>query len=325
MKFIDGVVKKVINDNISENSQLDYIRVANYYYKSGLTQEEIAKKMNMSRQRVNRMLSKCIELGIVRISIGGIEDTNLALEEKLEKMYSLKAVRISGSASGENIYSEIGRVAANYLTGIINDGDIIGFSRGRSMSALVDNMPTVKYSNITVTQLMGGWNNLETKISSDDIVHRFSEKMNAKSTYLYAPVVVNNPELHDAIISEPFFQDVYRVIKDCSIAVVGIGDAKYKLVLPTMGDEDYEYCVSKKAVGEICTHFFDVDGKAVESPIVNRVIAVELKDFLKIPTRIGVAGSKYKTSAILGALRGGYINSLVTDFETAQILTQQNL
>lgn len=315
----------MINDNISGNSQLDYIRVANYYYKAGLTQEEIAKKMNTSRQRVNRMLAKCIELGIVRISIGGFEDTHLALEAEIEKKYSLKAVRISGNDSEENIYAELGKVAAEYLSGIINDGDIIGFSRGRSISALVDNIPALKYSNIVVTQLMGGWNNQQTKISADDIVHRFSEKMDARSTLLYAPVVVNNPELRDAITSEPFFQEAYSVLKSCSIAAVGIGDAAHKQILPTMDDEDYEYFAEKKAVGEICTHFFDINGQAIETPFDKRVIAVELDDFMKIPTRIGVAGYKTKFPAILGALKGGYINSLVTDFDTAQALIMENI
>lgn len=315
----------MINDNISEDSQLDYIRVANYYYKAGLTQEEIAKKMNMSRQRVNRMLSKCVELGIVRISIGGVDDTHLALEAELEKKYDLKAVRISGNASEENIYNEVGRVAAEYLSGIISNGDIIGFSRGRSISALVDNMPVIKNSNITAAQLMGGWNSQQTKVGADDIVHRFSEKMNAASTVLYAPVVVNSPELRSAIMNEPFFYEAYSVIKACTIAVVGIGDATRKQIIPTMEDGDYEYFVDKKAVGEVCTHFFDINGQTIEAPLNKRVIAVELEDFLKIPTRIGIAGSKSKIPAILGALKGGYINSLVTDFETAQLLSQENI
>ncbi|GMQ62192.1 sugar-binding transcriptional regulator [Vallitalea maricola] len=313
----------MINENSFGNSRLDYIRVANYYYKSGLTQEEIAKNMNISRQRVNRMLSKCIKMGIVRISIEGVDETNLGLETELEKKFGLKAVRISGNVSEENVYEEIGKIAAEYLAGIISKGDIIGFSRGRSMSALVDCMPAIKSNNVTITQLMGGWNNEQTKIKVDDIVHRCSEKINATSTVLYAPVVVNNPRLRQAIINEPFFYEAYSVIKSCSIAVVGIGDATNKKILPTMEKEDYEYCIDKNAVGEICAHFFDINGKEIKTPLDERVISVELEDFFKIPMRIGVAGLKSKIPAILGALRGGYINSLVTDLDTAQILSQK--
>lgn len=313
------------NESISENSQLDYMRVANYYYKVGLTQEEIAKKMSMSRQRVNRMLSKCIELGIVRISIWGFNDTHLDLEAELEKKFSLKSVRISGSVTEENIYDEVGRVAAEYLAGIINDGDIIGFSRGRTISALVDNMPIIKKSNLTATQLMGGSNGNQTNVSSDNIVHNFAVKVNAKSVALYAPVVVNSPKLRNAIMNEPFFCEAYGVTKKSSIAVVGIGDVTHNQILPTMEEADYEYCIDKKAVGEVCTHFFDINGQKIETPLNKRIIAIGLEDFLKIPIRIGVAGYKSKVPAILGALRGGYINSLVTDLDTAQMLIKEDI
>ena len=55
--------------NLSPDTINEYRRAAYYYYKNHLTQEEIAKRMNMSRQRVNRILSACIKNGIVRISI----------------------------------------------------------------------------------------------------------------------------------------------------------------------------------------------------------------------------------------------------------------
>ena len=315
----------MINDDSSGNSRLDYIRIANYYYKAGLTQEEIARNMNMSRQKVNRMLSKCIELGVVQISVEGVEDTHIELESLLEKKYGLKAVRVSGKVSEENAYEIVGKIAAEYLGKTITKDDVIGFSRGRSMSSLVAHMPIIKTSNLMVTQLMGGWNNQQTNENVDDIVHRFSEKTNARSTVLYAPIVVNNPELRSAIVKEPFFYEAYKVIKSCTIAVVGIGDAKKDKVLPTMEQLDYEKYIKKNAVGEICTHFFDIDGNAVITEFDERVIAVKLDDFFAIPLRIAVAGLQSKIPGILGALKGGYINALITDFDTAQILAQMKI
>lgn len=311
-----------MNNNISKNLYMDYIRIANYYYKDNLTQEEIAKKMNISRQKVNRILNKCIELGIVQINIANFEDSHLWLEVELEKKYKLKSVRVIDCDVNEDIYVKLGKCAAEYLSNIINDGDIIGLSRGRSISALVDNMPDIKKKKIIITQLMGGWNNEETNIGNDDIVRRFSEKINAKSNMLYAPIVVNNPELRKAIMNEPFFLEAYNIIKSCTIAIVGIGDVKNQQILPSIKDDDYKYLIDKNVVGEICTHFFDINGLTVKTPLDNRVIAIELNDFLRIPIRIGVAGAKSKIFAILGALKGGYINTLITDYETAKLLNE---
>ena len=49
-------------------------KIAYYYYKQELTQSEIAQRLHMSRQRVNRLLKKSRELGIVDINIKGYEE-----------------------------------------------------------------------------------------------------------------------------------------------------------------------------------------------------------------------------------------------------------
>ena len=67
----------MVYGELSEDLINEYRRVAYYYYRIGLTQEEIAKRMNMSRQRVNRIVSSCIKLGIVKITIDGIENCYL--------------------------------------------------------------------------------------------------------------------------------------------------------------------------------------------------------------------------------------------------------
>lgn len=312
----------MINKDSLEDARVDYIRIANYYYFGGLTQAEIAKCMGMSRQRVNRILSKCVELGIVQIHIEGADNTHFALEMELEKKFGLKAVRIAEKVLAENDYLEIGKLAAKYLAGIINGGDTLGFSRGRTISALVDQMPVLKSNNVTVTQLMGSWNEQQAKVNVDDIVNRFCNKANATPNILYAPIVVKNPTFREAIMNEPFFHETYDVIKSCSVAVVGIGDTNHEHILPFLGDEDHQFLRDNNVAGEICTHFFNADGMKVKTPFDNRIIAVELDDYLTIPTRIGVAGGQYKVPAILGALRGGYINALVTDIDTAQLLSE---
>lgn len=301
------------------NKKVEYLRIASYYYKWGLTQDEIAKKINISRQKVNRILKECIEIGIVKFVIPELEDTNVELEAALEEKYVLKAVRIVRPVSQEYLYSELGRTGSEYLISIFNEGDTIGFSRGRSVAALVDHIHPRKIKNTTVVQLMGGWNNQNTNGNSDEIVHRFSEKVNARPIMLYAPVVVKSKILKEAIWKESSFLEVYDIIKSCSIAVVGIGNAKYPELIPTMGEKDYGY-IKDKAVGEICTHFFDENGNLMKTPFDDRVISIEYEDYINIPIRIGVAGSLEKLSAIKGAVTGKIINVLITDFETAKHL-----
>lgn len=310
----------MLSEDTARIDRIDLIRIANYYYKAGMTQEQIAKSMNMSRQRVNRLLARCIDQGIVTISIEGLEGTNLAIEAELEKKFRLKAVRVAAISSEENAYRELGEVSAQYLESIVASGDVIGFSRGRNVSALVDMMPRHRIGGLTVTQLMGGRNDDQSKASVDDIVHRFCEKTGSTPTLLYAPVLVNNPSLRKAIMEEPFFKDAYTVIRSCTIAVVGIGDAARDHGYIGEGDLVGNRASEARPVGEICTHYYDIEGSSIRSDLSDRVIAVTYDDYMRIPTRIGVAGLPSKRNAIIGAIRGGFINALVTDIGTAEAL-----
>lgn len=311
--------------SITDEQKQEYRRVAYYYYKEGLTQEEIAKRMQMSRQRVNRIVSSCIELGIVTINIEGLDSSNLELETQLEQKFGLKEVRIINEVAEEFEIEELGVEGGRYLRSILQKNDIIGVSRGRSTSALVEQLPEdADYpSDITVTQLMGGIAEAVDTAPVDETVYRFSEKLQAKAAILYAPIILGSEKLRESFTHEPYFKRSYEIIKKCNIAVVGIGTAssqwKHMISLYDIKDKAQTEW-AKEVVGEVCTHFFDHDGNAVEPPFRDRIISIMLEDYKKIPVRIGIAGGAGKTEAIAAAVKGGYINVLITDLQTARKL-----
>ncbi|MCI8638519.1 MAG: sugar-binding transcriptional regulator [Coprococcus sp.] len=313
--------------NISEKTIQEYRRVAYYYYKVGLTQEEIAKRMRMSRQRVNRIVNSCVDLGIVKITVEDLDKCNLELETKLEQKYSLDEVRIVESIVGERMIQELGIAAGNYLKSILQEGDTIGVTRGRTTAAMVDYwVPAASYpDNMTVTQLIGSGKEEDSHLGVDRIVYRLAERIGARESIIYAPVIVHSAELKESFVEDPYYVDAYKVMKDCSVAVVGIGTAhsQWKHMVSLYDRNVVEQTKwAENVVGEVCTHFFDKDGGAVIPPFSNRIISINLEDYKKIPVRIGVAGGEEKIEAIRAALKGGYVNVLISDFQTAELLTE---
>ena len=74
----------------------------------------------------------------------------------------------------------------------------------------------------------------------------------------------------------------------------------------------------KGAVGDILGYFFDAEGQVIpDMKIHDELIGLTLNTLKTIPTVIGVAGGVNKAEAIAAAMKGGYINALVTDQETA--------
>ena len=76
------------------------------------------------------------------------------------------------------------------------------------------------------------------------------------------------------------------------------------------------------AVGDLCGRFFDVQGR--QCLVEPGVIGIPLEQLKALDHVIGVAGGEEKVAAILGALRGGCLNVLVTDTVTAEAVLEKH-
>lgn len=306
-----------MSETFNEN---EFTKIAYYYYKIGMTQDEIARRFSMSRQRVNRILKKCLETGVVTISIREFDNHNVELETQLEELTGLREVVLSTSEIEERNES-LGGTASAYLERIIKDNDIVGFSRGRALSHLVANLAPVSHKNLTVTQLVGGLNAEEANTNSDNIVRETARKLNAKPCFMYAPIIVENKQLRDSMLRQSFYSQVYETMKRCTLAFVGIGnfsDQPGFVPRSFLFDEEYGELQKRNAVGEISTFYFDIEGKIIKSGVNERVFAIDYNSFVKIPVRVGIAAGEDKERAIIGAIRSGLINVLITHLDTAR-------
>ncbi|MBM3708273.1 MAG: sugar-binding transcriptional regulator, partial [Actinobacteria bacterium] len=125
------------------------------------------------------------------------------------------------------------------------------------------------------------------------------------------------------LLQEQSIKKTYEFFNRVTIALVGIG-AMYPKIVSTLintghiNEEDFKSLKEHNAVGDIFSHFFDINGQICDSSLQGRLVAMPVKDLLKVPYSIGVAGRKEKAEAILGALRGKYINILITDNTAAE-------
>ena len=85
-----------------------------------------------------------------------------------------------------------------------------------------------------------------------------------------------------------------------------------------MTPEGVAECRAKGVVAHICGHHLDAEGRHVHTAICERTLCLGLERLADIPLVIGVAAGADKTTAILAALRSGYLSALATDEPTAR-------
>ena len=80
-----------------------------------------------------------------------------------------------------------------------------------------------------------------------------------------------------------------------------------------LNDGVYESLLEQGAVGDICSNYFDEEGRPVDDEFSKRKIGISLEELKKISCKIGVVSGIEKVKALHGALKGGYIDVLYAD------------
>jgi DNA-binding transcriptional regulator LsrR (DeoR family) len=73
---------------------------------------------------------------------------------------------------------------------------------------------------------------------------------------------------------------------------------------------------------DLCATLIDDTGGVVPSPLDKVGLALNAKQIRRIPERVAIAGGLEKASAILAALKGKWITTLVTDAGVARRLLE---
>ncbi len=309
----------------SDSKRLLY-KVAKAYYDDGLTQQQIAVKLGLSRIKVSRLLRTARDERIVQISIAPPQESNADIERQLEDVYGLReAVVVTCSADdGATIIAEVGGVAAGCLTRGLQGSEVIALSWGTSVLSVVNALGPMDLPDARVVQLLGGLGELEAQTHGADLARRMAQALGAKPRLIHAPGIVKDEVVREALVKDPQVADTLDLAERADIAVVGIGVLEPSATLLSGGNTltapEVQTLKECGAVGDIALQFFDGRGAKVDHPINRRIVGTDLGKIKAIDRVIGVACGLEKVKAIRGALLGGLIDVLVTESRTAEAL-----
>lgn len=309
---------------MEQNKNRLSIDVAKLYYKSDYSQQQIANKLNLSRPTVSRLLQYAKDKGFVQINISDPIEDNISLEEKLCKKYNLDVVKIAYSPlnTSSEIKKSISMKAAEYLYEIAKDGDIIGVSWGTTIYKMALNLKHKALKGVQIVQLKGGISHSQNNTYAYEVVELFSEAFSTVGRYLPLPVMFDTVQIKELIERDKHIRNILDLGRQANIAVFTVGTVKDDALLFRVGyiDEKDREIIQKKAAGDICSRFFDLNGNICDKDLDERTVGIKLEELKEKEKRILVAGSQRKITAIEASLRGGFANILVTDQYTAEEL-----
>ena len=302
------------------------MRAAWLYYVEGLTQEQTAAAMRLSRAKVIRLLAAARDGGVVRIHIEARGTEQIALERKLTAGFGLReAIVVPAPADEREIATVVGHAAGTFLSEQMRDGLALGVGWGATLSMSLKALCCPPMKGLSVISLLGSMTHSRA-VNPSAVARRIADALGADCFQLTAPLMVADRALRDALWDEPGLHELLERARHVDLALVSVGDVSEEATLFREGllpQSQLESLRKAGAVGDVLCHFLDADGRIVDHPASERVIAIDLQDLHRVPLIVIASGGRRKVAAIRAALKVMPVAVLITDEAAARGLLER--
>lgn len=302
-------------------------RLATLYYVDGLTQDDLAKQFSVSRATIGRMLKRAQEEGIVEIRVRHHPQDTRQLEQELIDRFDIERAIVSINHKDQDKQRELlAGLVASHLDRILLNDTIVAVGMGRNVSAISEHAISSMQRTPTFVCAIGGAYRGGEAMNADHICRRLAARLGGESETLYAPALVSNPQVWESLLANDTVKHTLDKARRANVALIGIGDLNEDSNMVRMGwftTQEIAEARRSGAVGDMMGYdFIDMNGNPANTEIRGRVIGLTLADLARIPNVIAIASESSKTTAVLGALRTGVINTLaITEQIARSILT----
>jgi DNA-binding transcriptional regulator LsrR (DeoR family) len=301
--------------------------VAQWYYIEGLSQEQIGARAGLSRIAVARLLDQARKHKIVEIAIKPPIPTVPELESRLMYSFGLRAVRVleHRTAGDAEALRDLGTLGALVLGDFLRDSSVFGIAWGTASQAVVRALTPRTLTGVRVVQLVGSVGMTYRQIDAAEQVRSAARVLQAQHVYINAPLAVSSREVAAALREDHSIAETLELASHSDVALLGIGATEPESCTTYQAGylalEELHELQAAGAVGALCQFYFDMSGKRTPAQrLEDCTIGISWEDLHRFGVVVAVAGGRQKARAILGALRTGIPDVLVTDDVAAELV-----
>jgi DNA-binding transcriptional regulator LsrR (DeoR family) len=298
-------------------------RVAWFYFVGGITQQEIANRLNMTRLKVNRIIGQVRAEGSVVIDVRLPLLECRQLGEAVAGRYGLADVEVVPDLDDFIEQKRvIGEAAGTMVSPLIEDRDMgIGIGSGRTLSFAARRIRAKPSPHSWVVGLIGGVTRM-TGSNSFEVATETARNLGVECHYLTAPIFCASPAAREALLLNEELTDVLARTEIADVALVSCSapDEASSLTQVRVIKDNLDEIVAKGAVGEVLGCFLDAEGRPVDHFINETIIALPPDKLRLKPVSVLVSGGAAKLPIIRAILRGRYVNRLVINEAVARAL-----
>ena len=293
----------------------------------GMTQADAAKRFGITRLRVNKALSEARRRGILRVSVDSVFAAAVELEWALEQKFGLRRSIVVPSPQKDTSVTPL--VAAGlgaHLDDLLKDPQIsrFGMSWGNTLNLATRHMQPLDRPDLEIVSIMGGVSR-GSDVNGYEITTRLADLCNAQHSLFPAPLYAGSRDSQALFMQQDVIREMLEKIRSCDAIALATGDLKSSLLVRDAlpNSVDPAALIGLGGVGDITGHILNAQGDLIDHPLNGQVIGLTLDEMAEIENVILAAGGGHKVPVMRAALRRGFVNTLVTDENTARALIDE--
>lgn len=319
-----GAKPMVQRQETSGNRLDDAARAGWLYYVAGNNQEQIARKLGVSRQTAQRLVSLSVSEGLIRVRLDHPIGRCMELAEQLRQRYALDYAEVvpTDPDAPMSIHG-VAIAAATHIERWLKDEKpiVMAIGTGRTLKAAIEQLTPMEAPQHKIVSLTGS-------IAPDgsaafyNVIFNIAETVKSRSFPMPLPVIASSAEERAMLLRQPMIIETHGLAAKANITFVGIGDLGPEAPLVVDGfisAAELRQLQNAGAVGEIVGWAFDAQGRFIDGLTNDRVASAPL------PSRetsmvVAIAIGDRKAPGIRAALNRRLVNGLITDERTAEAL-----
>jgi DNA-binding transcriptional regulator LsrR (DeoR family) len=312
--------------DISGNRLDDAARAGWLYYVAGNNQEEIARKLGVSRQTAQRLVSLSVSEGLIKVRLDHPIGRCMELADKLRQRFALDLVEVvpSDPESNSTIVG-VAQAAAAEIERRLKAPDpiVMAIGTGRTLKAAIEQLGPMEATQHKIVSLTG---NIAPDGSASyyNVIFTMADAVKARMFPMPLPVIASSATEREMLLRQPMVKETLALAARADITFVGIGDLGPEAPLYLDGfitEGELKALQKAGAVGEIVGWAFDGQGRMIEGLTNERVASAPM------PSRerslvVALAMGAKKLPGIVAALNRRLVNGLITDERTASLLLE---
>jgi len=290
-------------------------QVARSYYEQGLTQDEIARDLKVSRPLISRLLNEAREAGIVEIRIHSLVEGEEILLSRARGLFGLKGGALLPEADDDGAGNRLlAQAAIDFIRQL--SGGRVGLGWGHIIGAMVrlmEEKPPEKSLITDVCPMVGNSSISIRNYHSNENVRIVAHQTLAAPHYLHTPAFAETKREMELLRRTENYKTVARQWEKLDVALVNIGNhpstpdfassARYGNLLN-----------SRQAVGRLIAYYFDARGEIIHSDI-DYAIQIPIRLLKKSRHVVGLCSANVNRRSLAGALRTGLLTHLIARAE----------